>query len=67
MIARRSQLGSSSLNLILLSDSLLPPSAVRLFSPLGLVFQHGKLDFLLHVVNAVNDHANFVADGVGLL
>src|SRR5580765_7674696 len=34
--------------------------------PLGLVFYHGKLDFALHVVNPVNQHTNFVADGIGL-
>jgi hypothetical protein len=40
---------------------------VALFAAFGLVLQHGELDFLLHVVNAVNDYANFVADGIGLL
>lgn len=40
---------------------------VALPGPFGLVFHHGELDFLLHVVNAVNDHADFVADGVALL
>jgi len=41
---------------------------VALFRPLGLLlFHHRELDFPLHVVNAVNDDANFVADGVGLL
>ena len=44
-------------------SSLLMP----LFCPLGFVFHHGKLDFLLHMVNAVNDYTNFIADGVGLL
>ena len=40
---------------------------VPLFRPLWFVFQHGELDFALHVVNAVNDHADFVADGVRFL
>lgn len=35
--------------------------------PFGFVFHYGELDFLLHVVNAVNDHAHFVADGVSFL
>ena len=34
---------------------------------LGLVFHYGELNLPLHVVNAVNDDANFVANGVGLL
>src|SRR6185437_5583444 len=38
-----------------------------LFAAFGLFFHHGELDFALHVVNAVNDNANFVADGVCLL
>ena len=40
---------------------------VAFFAAFGLFFHYGELDFPLHVVNAVNDHANFVADGVGLL
>lgn len=41
---------------------------VFLIGPLGfLFFHHRKLDFLLHVVDAINDNAHFVADGVGLL
>jgi hypothetical protein len=44
-------------------SSLLMP----LFGALGLVFQHGELDFPLHVVDAINDHANFVADGIRFL
>src|SRR6185437_8304240 len=38
-----------------------------LFAAFGLFFHHGELDFALHVVNAVNDNANFVADVVCLL
>src|SRR5229473_4568344 len=38
-----------------------------LVGALGFVFQHGELDFLLYVINAVNDHAHTVADGISLL
>lgn len=40
---------------------------VPLLCPPGFVFHYGELDFLLHVVNAINDHTSFVPDGVGLL
>jgi len=40
---------------------------VSLFGALGFVFHYSKLNLTLHVVNAVNDDANFVADGVGFL
>src|SRR5690242_18540590 len=49
------------------AGALSPLLLVPLVGALGFVFQHGELDLPLHVVNAVNDHANFVADGVGLL